>query len=300
MRVMGIDGGGSTVRVLITDSSLNIYGQAQDTGVNPKLVGDQVSAQRVQAAMRRALTEAALPASDIAAVCIGLAGGGTESNREVIRAVIPGARVVCASDAKIALVGARGECLGVVVLAGTGSAAFGINAAGEELFVGGWGYLLDDVGSGYWIGKEAVRHCLRASDHIDPPTPLVDAILAALTIDSRAELVKWMYATVKDNASAVAQLAPLVLSEAVTGDAVALAIIEQGTQELALLGHTVMRRLGGFAHDQIAFAGGLLTAANPLSQRLSELFGLPEIPAPRYPPVMGAAMLALQAVDEFN
>jgi N-acetylglucosamine kinase-like BadF-type ATPase len=297
---MGIDGGGSTVRVLITDRSLNIYGQAQDTGVNPKLVGDQVSAQRVQAAMRRALTEAALPASAIAAVCIGLAGGGTEWNVDVVKAVIPTAHVICAGDLKIALVGARGERLGVVVLAGTGSAAFGINAAGEEVFVGGWGYLLDDVGSGYWIGKEAVRHCLRAFDHIDPPTHLVDAILAALTIDSRAELVQWMYATVKENASAVAQLAPLVLNEAVTGDAVALVIVEQGAQELALLGHTVMRRLGGFAPDQIAFAGGLLTAANPLSHRLSELFGLPEIPAPRYPPVMGAAILALQAVGEFN
>jgi N-acetylglucosamine kinase-like BadF-type ATPase len=300
VHVMGIDGGGSTVRVLITDPSLNICGRAQDTGVNPKLVGDQVSAQRVQAAIRRALTEAALPASDIAAVCIGLAGGGTEWNQGVVKAVIPSARVICAADLKIALVGARGQCLGVVVLAGTGCGAFGINAAGEELFVGGYGYLLDDVGSGYWIGKEAVRHCLRAFDDTGPPTRLTGAILTALTIDSRAELVQWMYAAVKDNASAVAQLAPLVLNEAVTGDAVALAIVEQGAQELALLCHTVMRRLGGFAHDQIAFAGGLLTAANQLSHRLSELLGLPEIPAPRYPPVMGAAILALQAVGEFN
>jgi N-acetylglucosamine kinase-like BadF-type ATPase len=295
--VMGIDGGGSTVRVVITDPDLNIHGQAQDVGVNPKLVGHDVSTQRLQAAMRRALSEAAVPSSDIVAVCIGLAGGGKDWDPQIVKAITPNASVVCAGDLKIALVGARGDCLGVVVLAGTGCAAYGINTAGDNTFVGGLGYLLDDVGSGYWLGKEAVRRSLRAIDETAPPTRLRDGIMATLGIVNRADLVTWMYDAVQQNPSAVAQLAPLVLNEAAAGDPVAQTIVEEGAQELALMCHTVMRRLGGLSHDHIAFAGGLLTAPNWLSSRLCELLSLPEIPNTRYPPVMGAALLALQAVD---
>jgi N-acetylglucosamine kinase-like BadF-type ATPase len=296
---MGIDGGGSTVRALVADPDLHILGQAQDTGVNPKLVGGEVSAQRVQTVMRRALTEAALPGSEIAAVCIGVAGGGAEWPLEVIKAVTPQARVVNAGDCEIALVGARGQRHGIVVLSGTGSVACGINDAGEKAFVGGVGYLLDDIGSGYWLGKEAVRHSLRAYDQTGPPTHLTERLGAALNITTRGGWVTWMYATVDQNAAAVAQLAPLVLDEAAAGDAVAQAIIEQGAQELALFGHTLMRRLG-LDREHIAFAGSLLTATNCLSERLRVLLGLPEIPVPRYPPVMGAAMLALQALADLD
>ena len=95
-------------------------------------------------AMRRALSEAAVPPSDIVAVCIGLAGGGTDWDPHIVKAITPGANVVCAGDLKIALAGARGECQGVVVLAGTGCAAYGINATGDNTFVGGLGYLLVD------------------------------------------------------------------------------------------------------------------------------------------------------------
>jgi N-acetylglucosamine kinase-like BadF-type ATPase len=96
----------------------------------------------------------------------------------------------------------------------------------------------------------------------------------------------------------VAQLAPLVLDHAAAGDAVAHAIITEGALELAHMGRTVMRRLGGLRTGHIAFAGGLLTTPNPLSRQLCVELNLPDIPQPRYPPVMGAALLALLAADE--
>ena len=77
--------------------------------------------------------------------------------------MLPAAQIALSSDVEIALVGALGQRLGIVVLAGTGSAAYGVNRAGDALLVGGWGYLLGDEGSGYWIGAEALRLLARAS-----------------------------------------------------------------------------------------------------------------------------------------
>ena len=73
-------------------------------------------------------------------------------------------RIVIVNDALIALeTGAPGQP-GVVIISGTGSIAYGRNAAGEAARSGGWGYVLGDEGSGYWIGRAALRAVLRAAD----------------------------------------------------------------------------------------------------------------------------------------
>jgi glucosamine kinase len=292
--VMGIDGGGTNVRVVIADQDLNVLGSAQDAGVNPKVVGTELSAQRLQSAACHALADAQLPGESIAAVRIGLAGGGKEWDPTSLRTIMPKAHIASVGDLKIALVGARGEPLGVVILSGTGSGAFGISMTGDELHVGGVGYLLDDVGSGYWLGKEAVRRSLLAIDELGPPTGLQSTIMTMHHLTDRYQLVTWMY----EHRPAVAQLAPIVLDYAAAGDAVAHAIIMEGAHELAHMVSTVMRRLGGLSTGHIAFAGGLLTTSNPLSRQLCVELNLPDMPQPRYPPVMGAALLAILSVDK--
>ena len=295
MYVMGIDGGASTVRVLITDPHLVVYSQTKDTGVNPSALGQHHAALRMQTSIRRALADAGRQPADIAAVGVGVAGAPEAWCAEVIRGVLPDARVICAGDCEIALVGARGRRQGVLVLSGTGSVACGVNDAGEKLVIGGRGYLLGDEGSGYWLGKEALRRSLRAIDGLGGPTRLVDVAFTALQVTSAAELVRWVYDS--STVDAIARLAPLVLDAAAAGDAVAQEIVEQGAQELALLGRVIMQRLQ-MGREAVAFAGGLLTRPNPLSLRLCALLGLDAIPMPRYPPVMGAALLALQVFGE--
>jgi N-acetylglucosamine kinase-like BadF-type ATPase len=93
----------------------------------------------------------------------------------------------------------------------------------------------------------------------------------------------------------VAQLAPLVLQCAAQGDSVAQATVEVGARDLALSVRAVAQRLE-LRPQQVAFAGGLLTTPNPLSDLVCELLGLNVIPAPKHTPVMGAAILALGGV----
>ncbi|MBI5669245.1 MAG: hypothetical protein HZC41_14675 [Chloroflexi bacterium] len=293
--VIGIDGGGSTVRAAVVDETLAVLGQAQGGAANPNVAGRDTAAQTIQTAVRTALASAGLAAEQISAVGIGVAGADMAHSeawlREVVAEVLPDARIVPSSDHEIALTGAHGERRGILVLAGTGSLACGANAAGDYVKVGGWGYLLGDEGSGYWLGSMALRAVARAADGRDLATGLTAALLERLALPDARAIIGWLYGTPRT--ADVAALAGVVLEQAAAGDRAAKAIVETGARELALAARTVRLRLGMEALP-VAFAGGLLAESNLLSRRLCDLLGLAGLPSPRYPPVIGAAILALR------
>ncbi len=296
--VMGVDGGGSGVRAVICTPSLEVLGEGHGSTANPGVVGLEQAERNIQTAMRAALAAAALPAEAVEAVGLGIAGASiyhydaADWLRQVARGVLPRAQVVPSSDFEIALVGALGRRLGVLVLAGTGSLAYGVNAAGEAALVGGWGYLLDDAGSGYWLGMRGLRAVVHADDGQGPPTALTERLLGALRLERPRDLVLWLYRAETPRTREIAALAPLVLQAAAEGDHVAGKLIAEACDTLTALAHTVIRRLA-LRKPPIAFAGGLLRAPNPLSACLCANLGLDERPQPRYTPAVGAALLAL-------
>lgn len=295
---LGLDGGGSGLRAVLADADLTLYGQAEGPAANPSTVGRERAAALIQEALRAALGDH--PPQAVAAVGIGVAGAAASHSADwliqVVRTVLPQAQVAPSADYEIALVGALGQRLGLLVLAGTGALAYGVNAAGESALVGGWGYLLGDEGSGYWLGLEGLRAVLRAADGRGPETALAASLLPALGLDGARDLVPWLYRRAMPRAAQVASLAPLVLAAARLGDPCATEIVARGAQELALAAHAVMRRLSLVA-PRIAFAGGLLSAPNPLSESLCRLLALDELPQPLHPPVMGAVLLARDAAS---
>jgi glucosamine kinase len=302
--LMGIDGGGSTVRVAIVTPDLSVIVQTRGPCVNPYVVGQEKSTAVIQAEITQALTQAALTPDQISGVGVGIAGtsatGLWEWLHGVVAEIIPQAQIVIRSDVEMALVGANGAHQGVLILAGTGSVAYGINESGEALQVGGWGYVLGDEGSGYWLGLQALQAITRAFDGRDKPTALTHKILGALGLEIERDLLPWLYrGDTKPQAYDIAQLAPVVFDTAANGDAAAQEIVEAAAQELASLGKTVIKRLK-IDTPRIAFGGGLLEQSNALSIRLCEILDLPKIPVPRYPPVIGAALLAKLTMEQMD
>jgi N-acetylglucosamine kinase-like BadF-type ATPase len=295
---MGIDGGGSTTRVVIITPDLTVCGQSSAPTSNPAVVGFDAAARTIQDAMHAALVSAQLAPDQIAAVGIGIAGAAAHHAagwlREVAATITPRASITPSADFEIALVGAIGRREGVLVLAGTGSLAYGVNAAGQSALVGGWGYLLDDAGSGYWIGIRALAAVAQAADGRGPQTALASVLLEMLHLDKALDLVPWLYLSDTARIRAVAQLAPLVLDQAARGDLVAQLIVTRAVAELTHAAQTVMRRLDMPAPD-FAFAGGLLSQPNMLSESLCTTLGLDALPVPFQPPVIGAALLALES-----
>ncbi|MBC7314805.1 MAG: hypothetical protein H5T70_00035 [Chloroflexi bacterium] len=293
---MGVDGGGSGLRVILADVALTIHGEAHGPAANPSTVGRERAAALIREAMQKALGD--VPPEQVAAVGIGVAGAAASHSAawlvEVVRSVLPQALVVPSADYEIALVGALGRREGVLILAGTGSLVYAVNAQGHSALVGGWGYLLGDEGSGYWLGLEGLRAILEAEDGLRPPTILRNRLLPALGAKTPRDLIPCLYGEAIPPIQRIAGLAPLVLSAAAEGDAAAYTIVERGAQKLAEMAHAAMRRLE-MASPRMAFAGGVLSERNPLSEALQRRLGLREFPRPLYPPAMGAILLAREA-----
>lgn len=296
MYFVGIDGGGSTLRVVLTRSNYAVLAQHTGPAVNPRLVGFEVAARRIGAGIEAVLAAAGVSLAQVQAAGLGIAGAPAHVTRdwlaEVGAAYLPGVNCRYSADYEIALVGAHGQPHGLLVLSGTGSLAYGMTGEHTAL-VGGWGYLMGDEGSGFWLGQQVLLAVVHTADGRGPHTALSEAVLAYIQGDSPWALFDWVYE--QPTATHIARLAPLALEVAAEGDAVALDILDRGVTALGTALETARQRLGG-VQLPVAFAGGLLTNDNLFSQKLVQRLRLPDSPQPRYPPAVGAAILAAEGI----
>jgi N-acetylglucosamine kinase-like BadF-type ATPase len=299
MLFMGIDGGGSAVRVVIGDDNFRILHESVGGSVNPSGVGRTASAATLQTAIKDALAALQLEVAQISAVGIGVAGAEPYHSAEwmasVICQVLPSIPMVHRSDHEVALVGAHGERRGLLILAGTGSLASGVGRDGDYKVVGARGYLLGDEGSGYWLGSEAVKAVIRADDRRGAATALVKDVLTHLQLRDVNAIVPWLFQSGMPPVKLIAGLAPIVLQCAESGDKVAHAIVTQASHELALALRAVHQHLQ-MENLPIAFAGSLLTHDNILSRKLCQSLELPTLPLPKFAPSVGGLILARDAV----
>jgi len=293
---LGVDGGGSSLRVVLADEQMHVLAQIERGTANPSSIGKEAAASLLHATIDETLKKADKTADDVTSVALGVAGTARLQSwvHNVAYGKLPNSFIVPSTDFEIALVGARGEHFGVLILAGTGSVAFGVNAKGDNIQVGGWGYLLGDEGSGYWMGMEALKALTRSfdkcpRDDMEAASILPQRIMKTLKLNRADEVIGWLYG--QPRTADVARLAELVLSEAEDGDIFARYIVHRAVRALETLVTTVRQRLK--AHElPAAFAGGLLINDNLLSRLLANRLGMSSIPQPLYPPVIGAALLA--------
>jgi N-acetylglucosamine kinase-like BadF-type ATPase len=201
------------------------------------------------------------------------------------------------NDALIALQAGIGHEPGIVIVAGTGSIAYGRNARGEAARAGGWGYVLGDEGSAYWIGRLALRAVVRHADGRGRPTSLTPRLLAHFGAQRAGELIEKVYHE-KLSPAAIAALAYHVQQARADGDTVATGILNRAADELTTAAAAVMTRLS-LTEVPFSFvlAGGMFQAVPGLSDQLARL--LPSL-APNSrtirleaEPAVGAVQLAI-------
>src|SRR5690349_12879247 len=243
MHVLGIDAGGTKTVCLLADESGTILSEARGPGANLHAAGELAVEKVLHDVMERAIGDRAIVP---AAICLGIAGVDRDDEAQVVRAMMRRigykSRIVVVNDALIALVAGAGDNPGVVVIAGTGSIVYGRNAAAEAARAGGWGHMIGDEGSGYWIGREALAAVMRAADGRGPTTLLGGEILAHFGVDDESRLPRIVYDREQPRMS-VAALGPIVERAAELGDAVATRILERAVDELALAAGSVTSRL---------------------------------------------------------
>lgn len=284
----GIDGGGTRTTVECRDLQGTVLCRAEFGPFNLNSIG-----QPRFAALLEELTAFLRQQGQCGALCIGAAGISNPmvsalTAQAMERAGIPQWRLV--GDHEIALYGALSGGPGCILIAGTGSICCGRNAAGVSARAGGWGHLIDDGGSGYALGRDALSAVVRQWDGRGVSTLLSEWIPKTGTAQ---ELIAWVYGGDKGR---IASLAPLVEQAASAGDSVARQVLARNAEKLGELVCAVTGRLE-MEQCELALLGGLLERQTRLRQVLTAYLaerqpGLSCI-APRQNAAAGAALMAL-------
>lgn len=299
---LGIDAGGSSTGWLLVDAKGQVVGRGRTGGITghlfraPGKLGEEgmTSLERLRGLLAEA-RQAGRPTGVVMGAA-GLSSGSEAANMleaTVCEALnLPRDAVFVDNDMTIAYRSAFEPGEGVLVYGGTGSIAFHIPRSGPALRVGGYGYLIDDAGGGYWIGQQGLRTVLRWQDELGMPSarPLAREIYLQMGVGDWPGIREHIYS---GGRSRVAALAPAVARAAAAGDVAAAEILQQAGGELARLVRSVLGRLGQIL--PVTLLGGVTNMGPYLLDALRE--GLPhgtQLSTSPEDPVEAAARLAVR------
>ncbi|CAI9269340.1 unnamed protein product [Lactuca saligna] len=317
--VLGVDGGTtSTICVCmpllpISNSHnhlpdpLPVLGRAIAGCSNHNSVGETLARDTLEQVMMEALSTSGSKKSAVQAVCLGVSGVNHPNDQERIlnwlREIFPRhVKLYVQNDAVAALAsGSMGKLHGCVLIAGTGSIAYGFSEDGKEARAAGGGPVLGDWGSGYGIAAQALTSVIRAHDGRGPHTMLTNSILKSLSLSSPDELIGWTYAD--PSWARIAALVPVVVTCAEDGDDVANQILNDAVEELALTVKAVVHKLGlcgqdGSGEFPVVLVGGVLIPnknwdiGQKVVDRLIKTYPGAFPVLPKVEPAVGAALLA--------
>lgn len=295
--VIGIDAGGTKTEAVLADGTGSVLARARRGGANLAAHGELAVEKTLHEVIDETLGEAHLR-PDV--ICLGIAGVDRPEDNAIIQGIMrrigARARVLVTNDALIALVAGAGLGPGVVVIAGTGSIAYGRNAANEAARAGGWGYILADEGSGYWIGRQALRAVVRAADGRDRATALTPLVLDFFGVARPEQLVREVYRHYL-KPSDIARCAALVERARAAGDPVAADIASMAADELTAAVRSVIRQLSLTGVFPVVMAGGAFHAVpwlqEALRARLADVVSAGDVNLLTTDPALGAVRLAL-------
>jgi len=296
---VGVDGGSTKTFTVLGDSSGNIVGTGEKGPSNYHVVGFENAVKNIYDSILLAAKDLTF-SYEIEAITLGLAGMDTKYDFEFfeknVEGKLPAKKVFVRHDAEIALVGATGGRPGIIVIAGTGSAAGGRNRKGIYMRCGGWGYIVGDEGSAYYLGKRALTSVLWAYDGRGEKTILRDLIIKKLGISDEEDIIRKIYVE-KMSVKEIAALAPLVTEAANKNDKVAIEIFRDAARHLALHVKALVNRLKMQEEEKILVAtiGGVWKAGDiilkPFKDELEKHFHV-EVISPMFPPAVGALLIS--------
>ncbi|YBV94334.1 N-acetylglucosamine kinase (plasmid) [Phyllobacteriaceae bacterium JZ32] len=288
--ILGIDGGGTKMIVTLADRSGRILRTARGGGINPM---DNPNWRReMDSQLASFIGEPRLKAVAAALPAYGEVAHLSERQREAISEAFPGIPQLVLNDVDAAHLGAFAGGPGILILSGTGSMAWARAAEGNSSRAGGWGDVIGDEGSAYWIGRAALSLVSQSLDGRAPPTALAEALFDHLRLDISDPvnaLAGWVSGLASQR-SGIAALSVLVDRVAQAGDAAAISLIERAADELARHFTAISHASGPDA--PWTYAGGTF-ASSLLLAALERRIGRPPVP-PRLPPIGGALWAAAQ------
>lgn len=295
---LGIDGGQSSTKALLADETGKVIGRGRGGPCN-HVASSEGRAKFLSAlgdCLRQAYHEAGLESTALhfASVCLGLSGGA-EDKEAYTKELIASDKYKFTHDAEIALLGGTAGEPGIIIIAGTGSIAFGRNAQMQTARAGGWGYIFGDEGGGFDLARQALRRALQFEEGWGKPTVLHKALLEVSGEPTANSLMHQFYN--QFDRKQIASYAKLVTSAAEQGDEVALEVLKEASHSLTLYITGVYDQLFKKAETvQIVAVGGVFKSHVLTQQLMQNIYTsiLCPLGTPRFSPAAGALLEALR------
>ncbi|AOT07976.1 N-acetylglucosamine kinase [Pseudoalteromonas luteoviolacea] len=285
---IGIDGGGTKCRATIYSIKNGVLGTGLGGPANP-LHGFERTIESIMVSTQLALQDAGLRIEAVHNLYAGLGLAGVNLpalHEKIMRWDHPFKQMFLTTDLHTACIGAHEGGDGAVIITGTGSCGFAM-VDGVSVNYGGHGFAQGDMGSGAWMGLEAVKAALLSIDKLGPTTSLSDTLKQHFNTTTAMGIAEQMAGK---PSSSYAQLARFVLAAAEDKDEVALNIVRDGADYISKLAHRLMEN----NPPRLSMIGGL---SEPLRKWLDpEIAKIVE--SPKQPPEMGAIFFAIQSVEQ--
>jgi N-acetylglucosamine kinase-like BadF-type ATPase len=295
--VMGVDGGATKTLAAVLDLETRDIHLGYAGPSNQDAVGATAAVRALLEAADEAIAGAGISPERLAAAVLAIAGTDTEDIARNIRAVRTEDWLVV-NDVVAAWATATGAGPGLAVIAGTGSNVFGVGPRDEPWRSGGWGHLLGDEGSGYWIGIHSIKAALNDRDASGPATELSDRAPAFFGLETVEQLATYVYSKPLTKGE-IAALAVETARLADAGDAVARELFVRGARELARQIAAVIEQTELRGSFPIGLIGGAWKAGAVFIEPLTEAVHAraPEARVARVEmaPVGGSLLLAARA-----
>ncbi|MBK7229095.1 MAG: hypothetical protein IPH97_09550 [Ignavibacteriales bacterium] len=301
---IGIDGGGTKTKCILTDENLNPLFENLGGPSNFLVIGAEKVSNTIFDHITKCTESQKISPDQIAAIVLGTTGAGRKSDIEVLQNQISNDakqrnivinKFSIESDARIALEGAFSGNSGSILIAGTGSIMFGKDKDGIIHRIGGYGRYIGDEGSGYRIGRKGLNAVARAFDGRSKQTRISDLLQQEFSISSPEDLITEVY---RNNFN-IPSVAPIVFEAAESGDVTAQRILEDEANEL-LLHISAMKTKLNVSLLKVSLIGSILTTANYFSYLFNEMVVRKhndvKIMEAEHSPEFGAVLMAKQLV----
>lgn len=293
--VLGLDGGGTKVHALAANEDAAILGSGLAGACNLAAVSVEDCVAAAVKASQIALNQAQANTDDVTAIWVGVAGFSYTSRVEEFKIALqghfPNAKIVVVPDYVTAFHGAHSGKPGIIVIAGTGSVAYGENATGQHHKSGAYGFRIDDAGSGYGVGRQSIAAVMQAADGTGEATSLSDHVLSALGLSAVSDIVPAVYGDKVDRVT-IASLSQVVSVAANEDkDTVASSILAEAGRSLAKLVSPILSILFAEATEPIAIAsiGSLWISGESLTLPFAATLDLQPVMWRLQEPILGPA-----------
>lgn len=308
--IIGIDGGGTKTIAVLANLRGKVLAKAETGSSNPLKVGMKIAVLNIRKATGKILKK--YQKEKIAIIYLALAAGIEKDKKKktIIKKNLlkypefnrfSDKKIIIEGDQLAAFRSGTDKKAGVVLISGTGSVAMGWKK-GKEAMACGWDWFLGDDGSGFWLGRRALRMVCRQLDGRGEETKLTDLVFKKWKIRRKEELMKRVYFDYKkDFVEQISLLSPLIDKAAKKGDKIAKDILIEGGQELVLAASQVIKKLN-FEKENfpLVLVGSTLKSSvvlNKIKKEVRKIAPKVELIRPKQIPAIGAIKLALEFLE---